>query len=106
MAYVGKTDGTGQTAVQRQLATAAAQQTFQEASVTPLGPGTKTTPKTQPARKKNTSQSLVKQLQTSQELTSRTTGQNHTNTVVPQGKTHQRLAPVRPVKSTGQTGHA
>jgi hypothetical protein len=85
MACTGKTDGTAQTAVQRRLATAAAQQTFQEASVTPLGPGTKTTPKTQPARKKKTSQSLAKQLQTSQELTSRTTGQNHTNTVVPQG---------------------
>jgi hypothetical protein len=28
------------------------------------------------------------------------------NTTVPQDKTHQRLAPVRPVKSTGQTCHA
>jgi hypothetical protein len=33
MACTGKTDGTAQTAVQRRLATAAAQQTFQEASV-------------------------------------------------------------------------
>jgi hypothetical protein len=52
MACAGKTDGTAQTAVQRRLATAAAQQTFQEASVTPLGPGTKTTPKTQPAKRR------------------------------------------------------
>jgi hypothetical protein len=90
----------------RLVATAATQQTFQEASVTPLGPGTKTTPKTQPAMKRNPSQSLAKQLQTRQELTSRTTGQNHTNIAVPRGKPHQRLAPVRPVKSTVQTSHA
>jgi hypothetical protein len=116
MCYTGQTDGlhrsdrwhqSDRCAVPvRVVATAAAQQTFQEASVTPLGPGTKTTPKTQPARKKNPSQSLAKQLQTSQELTNRTTGQNHTNIAVPRGKTHQRLAPVRPVKSTVQTSHA
>ena len=78
---------------------------FQEASVTPLGPGTKTTTKEQPAKKESPSQSLAKQLQTGQELNSRTTGQNHTNTAVSRDKTHQRLAPVRPVKSTGQAGH-
>jgi hypothetical protein len=61
---------------------------FQEATVTSLGPGTKTTSKAQPARKKNPSQSLAKQLETSQELTSRTTGQNHTNTIVPRDETH------------------
>jgi hypothetical protein len=42
---------------------------FLEASVTPLGSGTKTTSKTQPARKKNPSKSLAKKLQTSRELT-------------------------------------
>jgi hypothetical protein len=73
---------------------------FQKASVTPLGPGTKTTTKTSP------SQNLATQLQISQELASRTTGQNLTSTAVPQDKTHQGLAPVRPVESTGQTGHA
>jgi hypothetical protein len=79
---------------------------FQEALVTPLGPGTKTTTKTQLARKKNPTQSLGKQLKTSQELTSWTTRQNHTNTIVPRDKTHQGLTPVRPVKSTYQTSHA
>jgi hypothetical protein len=42
----------------------------------------------------------------SQELTSRTTGQNHTNKAVPRDKSYQGLAPIRPVKSTGQTGRA
>jgi hypothetical protein len=72
---------------------------FQEASVTPLGPGTKTTTKTSP------SENLANQLQTSQELASRTTGQNHTTTAVPRDKTDQGLAPVRPIKNTSQTGH-
>ena len=61
---------------------------------------------TQPVRKKNPSQSLAKQLQTCQELNSRITGQNHTDKAVPRDKSHQGLAPVRPVKSTGQTGRA
>jgi hypothetical protein len=47
------------------VATAAAQQTFQESSVKPLGPRTKNTSKTQPARKENPLQSQAKQLQTS-----------------------------------------
>jgi hypothetical protein len=38
------------------VATAAAQQAFQKASVTSLGPGTKAPPKTQPARKENPTQ--------------------------------------------------
>jgi hypothetical protein len=42
------------------VATTVAQQTFQEALVTPLGPGTKTTSKTQLSSKKNPSQSLAK----------------------------------------------
>jgi hypothetical protein len=58
------------------------------------------------ATKENPSQNLAKQLQTSQELTSRTTGQNHTNKAVPRDKSYQGLAPIRPVKSTGQTGRA
>jgi hypothetical protein len=55
------------------VATAAAQQVFQKASVTFLGRGTKTLPKTQPAQKENPTQNLAKQLQTDQELTSSTT---------------------------------
>jgi hypothetical protein len=81
------------TAPVRLVATTVAQQTFQVASVTPLGPGTKTTSKTQPARKENPSQNLAKQLQTSQKRTSRTTGQNHTNKEVSRDKFHQVLAP-------------
>ena len=52
---------------------------------------------TQPVRKKNPSQILAKQLQTLQELISRTTGQNHTDKVVPRDKNPPRA-------STGQTG--
>jgi hypothetical protein len=51
------------------VATVAAQKTFQEASVTSLGPGTKTTSKTQTAREGNPIQSLAKLLETCQELT-------------------------------------
>jgi hypothetical protein len=35
---------------------------FQRASVTSLGPGTKNTPKTQPARKENPTQNLTNNL--------------------------------------------
>jgi hypothetical protein len=65
--------------------------------VTPLGPGTKTTTKEQPAKKENPSQNLVRQLQTTQELESRKTGQHHMSTAVPRDKSHKGLAPVRPV---------
>jgi hypothetical protein len=42
-------------------------------------PWNKNTPKTQPARKKNPTQRLAKQLQTDQELTSNNTTQRHTD---------------------------
>jgi hypothetical protein len=74
--------------------------------VTPLGPGTKTTPKGQPAKKENPSQNLARQFQTSQALDNRKIGQHHTSTAVPRDKSHKGLAPVRPIESTGQTGHA
>jgi hypothetical protein len=73
--------------------------------VTPLGPGTKTTTKEQPAKKKKPSQNLARQLQTSQEPDNRKIRQHHTSTTVPRYKTHQGLALVRPVKSTVQIGH-
>jgi hypothetical protein len=57
----------------------------------------KKTPKTQPARKENPTQSLAKQLQTDQKLTSSTTTQRHTSQVV-----HTRQIPQ--VAYTGQTG--
>jgi hypothetical protein len=62
-------------------------------------PWNKNTPKTQPARKENPTQSLTKQLQRDQELTSSTTTQRHTSQAV-----HPRQIPQ--VACTGQTGHA
>jgi hypothetical protein len=59
----------------------------------------KNTPKTQPAQKENHTQSLAKQLQIDQELTSSTTTQRHTSQAV-----HPRKMPQ--VAYTGQTGHA
>jgi hypothetical protein len=53
-------------------------------------PWNKNTPKTQPARKENPTQSLAKQLQTDQELTSNNTTQRHTNSA-----THPRQIPQR-----------
>jgi hypothetical protein len=61
------------------VAEAAAQQMFQRASVTSLSPGTKTPPKTQPAKKKNSSQTKAKHLQHNQELTSNNMAQRHTD---------------------------
>jgi hypothetical protein len=61
-------------------------------------PWNKNTPKTQPAREENPTQSLAKQLQTDQELTSSTTTQRHTSQLV-----HPRQIPQ--VTYTGQTGH-
>jgi hypothetical protein len=45
-------------------------------------PWNKSTPKTQPARKENPTQSLAKQLQTDQELTSSTMTQRHMSQAV------------------------
>jgi hypothetical protein len=64
------------------------------------------TPKTQPARKKNPTQSLAKQLQTGQELTNNSTTQDTRIKNFTRDKSHKGLTPVRLVKSTGQTGDA
>jgi hypothetical protein len=69
---------------------------FQRASVTSLGPGTKTLQKHNLHSRKNL-QILVKQLQTNQEQTSSTTTQKHTSPAV-----HPRQIPQ--VVCTGQTG--
>jgi hypothetical protein len=61
-------------------------------------PWNKNTPKTQPARKENPTQSLAKQLQTDQEQTSSTTTQRHMSQAV-----HPRQIPQ--VAYTGQTCH-
>jgi hypothetical protein len=60
------------------------------------------TPKTHPARKKNPTESLAKQLQTSQELTTNNTTQPKDTWIkqLTQGKCHKELTLVRPVKST------
>jgi hypothetical protein len=60
-------------------------------------PYNKNTPKTQPARKENLTQSLPKQLQTDQEQSSNTTTQRRTSPAV-----HPRQIPQ--VVRTGQTG--
>jgi hypothetical protein len=62
-------------------------------------PWNKNTPKTQPMRKKNPTQSLAKQHQTGQELTSNNTTQRHTDQA-----NHPRHIPQK--ANTGQTGHA
>jgi hypothetical protein len=60
-------------------------------------PWNKNTSKTQPARKENPTQSLPKQLQTDQELTSSTKTQRHTSQAV-----HPRQIPQ--LACTGQSG--
>jgi hypothetical protein len=69
------------------------------ASVTSLCPGTKTPPKHNLHRRKNPTQSLAKQLQKDQELTSNTTTQRQTSQAF-----HPTQIPQ--VAYTGQTGHA
>jgi hypothetical protein len=73
-------------------------------------PWNRNTPKTQPARKKYPTQSLAKQLQTGQELTNNNTTQRNglsnspeTNLIKGSHRSDRSRAPVRPVKSTGQT---
>jgi hypothetical protein len=88
------------------MATVAAQKTFQEASVTPQGPGTKTTPEAQPAREENPTQNLARLHKTCQELTKSIRGKNHTNQVAHPRQSHKASAPVRSVMGTGQTGQA
>jgi hypothetical protein len=61
-------------------------------------PWNKDTPKTHPARKKNHTQNLPKQLQTDQELTSNRTTQRHTSQAI-----HLRQIPQK--AHTGQTDH-
>jgi hypothetical protein len=60
-------------------------------------PCNRNTPKTQPARKKNPSQSLAKRLQTYQELTNNNTTKRHTDQA-----NHPRQIPQKAY--TGQTG--
>jgi Mg-chelatase subunit ChlI len=101
LCYTGQTDGLRRsdrwTEPVRSVAAAAAQQVFQRASMTSLGPVTKTPPKTHPA-KKNSSQTQAKHLQNTQELTSKNTTQRHTDSA-----THSRNIPQRaPTSQNGQ----
>jgi hypothetical protein len=59
------------------VATTAAQQMFQRALMTSLGPGTRKPPKDKVHGKKSPTQNLAKQHQTDQELTSNTTTQKN-----------------------------
>jgi hypothetical protein len=74
-------------------------ETFQEALVTPLGTGTKTTSQTQTEGKQEPPQNLGNQLETCQELIRSTTEQSCTCLAV-----HPRQIPERPC--TSQTGQA
>jgi hypothetical protein len=65
--------------------------------MTPLGPRTKTTSKTQTEWKEKPSQNLAKHLETDQELTKSTTTQSDTHPAV-----HSNQNPTK--GSTGQTG--
>jgi hypothetical protein len=67
-------------------------------------PWNKNTSITQLARKKNPTWSLIKHLQTCQEVSSNNTTQRHTDQAIHPRQIHKGLAPVRPVKSTSQTG--
>jgi hypothetical protein len=67
-------------------------------------PWNQNTPKTQPARKKNPSQTQAEHLQNRQEQTSTNTTQKHTDSATHPRQIPKRAQPVRPVKSTGQTG--
>jgi hypothetical protein len=103
MCYTGHIDGLRRsdrwTVPVRSVATAAAQKTFLEVSVTPLGPGTKTTSEAQPAMEENPTQNLARLHKTYQKLTNSTTGQNHTNQ-----EAHLRQIPQS--LCTGQTSQA
>jgi hypothetical protein len=101
MACAGQTGNTGQTGGYSSRTTSVPESLSDFSK-----PWNKNTPKTQPARKENSTQSLAKQLQTDQELTSSTTTQRHTSQAVspeanPTSAIHQSdrsHTPVRPVK--------
>jgi hypothetical protein len=69
-------------------------------------PWNKDTPKTHLAQKKTPTQNLAKQLQIGQELTATARPKDTQVKQFTRGKSHTRHTPVRPVTSTGQTGHA
>jgi hypothetical protein len=69
-------------------------------------PWNRNTPKTQQGKKKNPSQSLAKELQTCQELTSNNTTKRHTIQANHPRQIPQKSYTSKPIKSTGQTGHA
>jgi hypothetical protein len=67
-------------------------------------PWNQNTSKTQPARKKNPSQNQTKQLQKAKNLPGPTQPKDTWIQQLTRGKSHKGLTPVRPVRSTGQTG--
>jgi hypothetical protein len=76
---------------------------LQEASMTPVGPGTKTPPK------HNLQEPSSKPSKTTPNLPKTDQQQHNQKTRIrkmTRGKSQKRFTPVRPVKSTGQTGHA
>jgi hypothetical protein len=80
MAYASETGDTSQTGGQSRLGQSCSSRTTNvpESLSDFSRPWNKDIPKTQPARKKNPTQNLAKELQTDQELTSNSTTQRHT----------------------------
>jgi hypothetical protein len=101
MACAGQTDNNGQTGEQCSAGQAddyISRTTNVPESLSDFStPWNKDTPKTQPTRKKNPTQSLARQHQNDQELTSNGTTQRHTDQA-----THPRQNPQR--AHAGQTG--
>jgi hypothetical protein len=93
MAYAGQTGDTGQAGGYNSNTTSVPENLSDF-----FRPWSKNTPKTQPTRKENSTQSLAKQLQTDQELTRSTTNQKHTSQAI-----HPKQIPQ--VAYIGQTGH-
>jgi hypothetical protein len=90
----------------RSVATAVAQQTFQEASVTPLGPGTKTPPKHNLKGRRTFHKVKQNNSKPAKNWPATTQPKDTRIMQITQGKSHKRLTSVGPVSSTGQTGHA
>jgi hypothetical protein len=90
----------------RPVATTTAQQMFQRALVTSLGPRTKTPPKHNVQGRRTFHKPKQNTSKTSKNWPATTRPKDTRNKQLTRGKSHKRLTPVKPVTSTGQTGHA
>jgi hypothetical protein len=114
LCYTGQTDGLCRsdqwhrsdrwTKPVRPVATAAAQQMFQRASVTSLGPGTKTPSKHNLPGRRTPHKANQNTSKTAKNWPAPTQPKDTRIQQLTQGRSHKELTPVWPVKSTGQTG--